>query len=109
MNSSHLSSFTKLQYPTSHPQQSYRLERSSIIIKTIKMPYMSIIIPQVSNEHKEKLLGAWPTISKEINALPSVLGVTGALIVAQDGAAVTDFKFVQTMGSFFYFNFLCFL
>jgi len=63
------------------------------------MPYMSIIIPQVSNEHKERLLSAWPTISKEMSALPSVLGVSGGPIVAQDGAAVTDFKFVQTMGT----------
>jgi hypothetical protein len=62
------------------------------------MPYMTIIIPQVTNDHKDALLGAWPTISKEMKALPSVLGVSGGEIVAQDGAAVTDFKFLQTIG-----------
>ncbi len=62
------------------------------------MPYMTVIIPQVTNEHKDRLLGAWPAISKEMTALPSVLGVSGGQIVAQDGAAVTDFKFLQTIG-----------
>jgi hypothetical protein len=41
------------------------------------MPYMTIIILQVTNEHKDRLLDAWPTISKEMSALPSVLGVSG--------------------------------
>lgn len=63
------------------------------------MPYLAIIIPQVTEEHKEGLLGAWPMISKEMNALPNVVGVSGGQIVAQDGAAVTDFKFLQTIGT----------
>jgi hypothetical protein len=65
------------------------------------MPYMSIIVPQVTNEHKDAFLGAWGTISKEMNDLPYVLGVSGGQIVAQDGALVTDFKFLQTMGMSF--------
>jgi hypothetical protein len=65
------------------------------------MPYMTVIISQVTNEHKDTFLGAWRTISKEMNDLPSVLGVSGGQIVAQDGAAVTDFKFLQTMGMYF--------
>jgi len=64
-----------------------------------KMPYLAIIIPQVTEEHRESLLGAWPIISKEMNALPNVVGVSGGQIVAQDGAGVTDFKFLQTIGT----------
>jgi hypothetical protein len=63
------------------------------------MPYMTVIIPQVTNEQKDLLLTAWPTVAKEMKALPSVLGVSGGQIVASDGAAVTDFKFLQTMGT----------
>jgi hypothetical protein len=62
------------------------------------MPYLVIIVPQVTEENKESLLGAWPMISKEMNALPNVVGVSGGQIVAQDGAPVTDFKFLQTIG-----------
>ncbi|KAH8786409.1 hypothetical protein F5882DRAFT_518171 [Hyaloscypha sp. PMI_1271] len=61
------------------------------------MPYMTVIIPQVTNEHKDAFLGSWGTISKEMKDLPFVLGVSGGEIVAQDGALVTDFKFLQTM------------
>jgi hypothetical protein len=63
---------------------------------------MTVIIPQVTNEHKDRLLTAWLTIAKEMNALPSVLGVSGGQIVAQDGAAVTDFKFLQTIGAYIF-------
>jgi hypothetical protein len=62
------------------------------------MPYLAIIIPQVTEEHKESLLGAWPMVSKEMNLLPNVAGVSGGQIFAQDGASVTDFKFLQTIG-----------
>jgi hypothetical protein len=65
------------------------------------MPYMTVIIPQVTNEHKDAFLGSWGTISKEMKDLPFVLGVSGGEIVAQDGALVTDFKFLQTMGMSF--------
>jgi hypothetical protein len=68
---------------------------------SIKMPYMTVIIPQVTNEHKDAFLGSWGTISKEMKDLPFVLGVSGGEIVAQDGALVTDFKFLQTMGMSF--------
>lgn len=62
------------------------------------MPYLTIIVAPLLNEAKDKLVSAWPAQAEEINALPQVLGTRGGVVVAEDGAAATDFQFLQTMG-----------
>jgi hypothetical protein len=64
------------------------------------MPYLAVIVPEVPQDRKDKLLAAWPTISKEMTALPQVLGVSGGVIVGEDGAPVTSFKWLQTTSNF---------
>ncbi|KAK2629734.1 hypothetical protein QTJ16_000554 [Diplocarpon rosae] len=61
------------------------------------MPYITTIIPGVSAADKDAFLAAWPTVASTLKAQPTVLGVSGGPIVAEDGAAVTDFKFLQTI------------
>lgn len=62
------------------------------------MPYISVVIPPVPEADKDTFLAAWPTIAAQMTALPMVLGVTGGPIVAEDGAAAPEFKFLQTIG-----------
>ncbi|KAH8658526.1 hypothetical protein BGZ61DRAFT_371206 [Ilyonectria robusta] len=59
------------------------------------MPYFHIIAPQIPADRKDEFLAAWPTMSADIKAQPGVAGVSAGAVVAEDGAAVTDFKFVQ--------------
>ncbi|KAH9208992.1 hypothetical protein DL95DRAFT_394785 [Leptodontidium sp. 2 PMI_412] len=61
------------------------------------MPYLTVVIPPVPAADKDTFLAAWPTIAAQITALPMVLGVSGGPIVFEDGAAVTEFKFLQTI------------
>lgn len=63
------------------------------------MPYLTVVIPPVPAADKDTFLAAWPTIAAQITALPMVLGVSGGPIVGEDGAAVTEFKFLQTIGT----------
>ncbi len=62
------------------------------------MPFLAVAIPQVPEEHKDQFLAAFPKIAAEIKALPMVLGVSAGPIVAEDGAAASGFKFIQTIG-----------
>ncbi|CAL3968220.1 hypothetical protein PZA11_006792 [Diplocarpon coronariae] len=61
------------------------------------MPYLTTIIPSVSAADKDSFLAAWPTIASTLKAQSTVLGVSGGPIVAEDGAPVTEFKFLQTI------------
>ncbi|KAH6682228.1 hypothetical protein F5X68DRAFT_242873 [Plectosphaerella plurivora] len=61
------------------------------------MAILSIVAPEIPAEAKDKFLGAWPTLSAELTAQPGVAGTSGGIIVAEDGAPVTDFKFVQVI------------
>ncbi|KAM0335006.1 hypothetical protein ACHAQA_000040 [Verticillium albo-atrum] len=61
------------------------------------MPILSIVAPEIPAESKDKFLAALPTLLSELKSQPGVLGVTSGQIVAQDGAAVTDFKFLQAI------------
>lgn len=62
------------------------------------MAILSIIAPEIPAESKDKFLAAWPTLASDLTAQPNVAGTTGGVIVAEDGAAVTDFKFVHVIG-----------
>jgi hypothetical protein len=69
------------------------------------MPFLAVVVPQVPEEHKDQFLAAFPKIAAEIKALPMVLGVWAGPIVAEDGAAASGFKFIQTIGKIFLFHF----
>lgn len=62
------------------------------------MPFLTFIVPPVPEEGKDQFLAAFPTIAGQIKALPMVLGVSGGVVVAEDGALATSFKFMQTIG-----------
>ncbi|KAF4461112.1 hypothetical protein FALBO_12104 [Fusarium albosuccineum] len=59
------------------------------------MPFFVIVAPDVPAESKERFLGAWPTLKEELKAQPGVAGVSAGPVVAENGAAFTDFKFIQ--------------
>ncbi|KAM0282009.1 hypothetical protein ACHAQH_003215 [Verticillium albo-atrum] len=61
------------------------------------MPILSIVAPEIPAESQDKFLGALPTLLSELQSQPGVAGVISGQIVAQDGAAVTDFKFLQAI------------
>ncbi|KAH8647618.1 hypothetical protein BGZ60DRAFT_228172 [Tricladium varicosporioides] len=61
------------------------------------MPYISIIVPPIPEDHKEKFLAHFPTIAKEMKELPMVLGVSGGQILGEDHAEVKEFKFIHTI------------
>ncbi|EEY16743.1 predicted protein [Verticillium alfalfae VaMs.102] len=61
------------------------------------MPILSIVSPEIPAEGQDKFLAALPTILSDIKSQPGVAGVTAGQIVGQDGAPVTDFKFVQAI------------
>ncbi|KAF7553713.1 hypothetical protein G7Z17_g3462 [Cylindrodendrum hubeiense] len=59
------------------------------------MPFFHIIAPKIPADRKDEFLSAWPTMSAEIKSQPGVAGVSAGTVVAEDGAAATEFKFVQ--------------
>jgi hypothetical protein len=64
----------------------------------INMPYIAVILPSIPEDHKDQFLAKWPEVAEEIKKQPSVLGVSAGPVVAEDGAAATGFKFIQTIG-----------
>lgn len=64
------------------------------------MAILSFIAPEIPAESKDKFLGAWSTLVTDLKAQPGVAGADGGVVVAQDGAPVTDFKFVQWIGTY---------
>lgn len=64
------------------------------------MPFFHIIAPQIPADRKDEFLAAWPTMSADIKAQPGVAGVSAGTVVAEDGAAATEFKFVQCIGKY---------
>ena len=72
----------------------------SIFHKTsFKMPFLSLIIPQIPTGSKDEFLAAWPTVAAAMKAQPSILGLSAGPIVAADGHAVTEFQFLQCLGN----------
>lgn len=63
------------------------------------MPFLAIINPQVPEGHQDEFLAALNKIAPEMKAQPGVLGVSAGPIVAEDGAAVTGFKYLETIGT----------
>ncbi|KAM0436680.1 hypothetical protein ACHAPT_002389 [Fusarium lateritium] len=59
------------------------------------MPFWTIVVPTISEENKGRFLEAWPTLKEELKAQPGVAGVSAGPVVAENGAAATEFKFVQ--------------
>ncbi|KAF7550511.1 hypothetical protein G7Z17_g5677 [Cylindrodendrum hubeiense] len=59
------------------------------------MPFFTIIVPNVPAEKKDQFLAAWPTLAADLKSQPGVAGVSAGPVVAEDGAAVTEFKFIQ--------------
>jgi len=62
------------------------------------MPYFTIVVPTISEENKDRFLEAWPTLKEELKSQPGVAGVSAGPVVAENGAAATEFKFVQCIG-----------
>ncbi|KAH6962694.1 hypothetical protein DER45DRAFT_98714 [Fusarium avenaceum] len=61
------------------------------------MPIFVITVPSIPSESQERFLSAWPTLKDELKSQEGVAGVSAGPVVAEDGAAFTDFKFVQTL------------
>ncbi|KAM5351196.1 hypothetical protein ACJ41O_003919 [Fusarium nematophilum] len=59
------------------------------------MPFFTIVVPEIPAESQERFLSAWPTLQADLKAQPGVAGVSAGPVVAENGAAVTDFKFIQ--------------
>ncbi|KAI9050287.1 hypothetical protein LZ554_005454 [Drepanopeziza brunnea f. sp. 'monogermtubi'] len=62
------------------------------------MPFIAVVIPNIRQEEKDNFLASWPAAVAAMKANPLVQGVSGGLIVAEDGAPVTDFKFMEIVG-----------
>lgn len=63
------------------------------------MPFLAIINPQVPEGHENEFLAALNKIAPEMKAQPGVLGVSAGPIVTEDGAPVTGFKYLETIGT----------
>ncbi|KAK7424665.1 hypothetical protein QQZ08_008548 [Neonectria magnoliae] len=61
------------------------------------MPIFSFIVPSIPADRKDAFLAAWPTIKADLEAQPGVIDVSAGLVVSEDGAPVTGFKFLQTL------------
>ncbi|KAK7403346.1 hypothetical protein QQX98_010867 [Neonectria punicea] len=61
------------------------------------MPIFSIVVPSIPADRKDVFLAAWPTMKADLEAQPGVVGVSAGPVVGEDGAPVTEFKFVQTI------------
>ncbi|KAH7165285.1 hypothetical protein EDB81DRAFT_679020 [Dactylonectria macrodidyma] len=59
------------------------------------MPFFTIIVPNIPADKQETFLAAWPTLAADLKAQPGVAGVSAGPVVAEDGAPVTEFKFIQ--------------
>ena len=66
-----------------------------------KMPYLTLIASQIPAQHKSAFLLAWPAIAARLNADPTVLGISAGEVLLDNGKPATEFKFVQTMGTYF--------
>ncbi|KAF5645902.1 uncharacterized protein FTJAE_2332 [Fusarium tjaetaba] len=61
------------------------------------MPIFVITVPEIPSESQDRFLEAWPTLKEDLKSQPAVAGVSAGPVVAENGAAFTGFKFVQTM------------
>ncbi|KAK0111087.1 hypothetical protein ONS95_001465 [Cadophora gregata] len=61
------------------------------------MPYLAVIQPPIPEEHKDGFLAQWPSTAAQILAIPTVLGISGGLVVGENGAPTSGFKFFETV------------
>jgi hypothetical protein len=59
------------------------------------MPIVSILRPDIPAGAKDKFLENWPTLLSELKSQPGVAHALGGEVLAEDGQAVSEFKFVQ--------------
>lgn len=68
------------------------------------MPIIVIVTVDAPVDSKDKFLAAWPTIKADVAAQSGVLGVSGGQVIAENGAPMTNFKFIQTIGEYFFWG-----
>ncbi|KAF6802427.1 hypothetical protein CSOJ01_11608 [Colletotrichum sojae] len=61
------------------------------------MPFIAIVTPEIPAANKDEFLAAWPLIKSDIAARPEVLGSSGGEVIGENGAPVTEFKFIQSL------------
>lgn len=108
-------SITVALRPPPGKDQSHKVRRVSLLTSPLcfpasqdgvtfeqkKMPYLTLIASQIAAQHKSAFLSAWPAIAARLNANPTVLGISAGEVLLGNGKPATEFKFVQTMGTYF--------